>query len=112
MKSYIIPTLKQNAETMRVHNGTKDLKSHSSPEEISRKMINLKTSCNTQTNKVILFSILPRYSNVNDKTTKVNRRLKEECVAKSICFINHSNISPKHDKEKVINESKSVKRSS
>ena len=45
MESYIIPTLKQNPETIIIHSGTNDLESHSSPEGITRDIINLKTSC-------------------------------------------------------------------
>ena len=54
MKSYIIPSLEQNPETIIIHSGTNDLKSDSSPQEITRDIIKLTTSCKTQTNKVIL----------------------------------------------------------
>ena len=97
MKSYIIPTLEQNPETIIIHSGTNDLKSDSSPEEIARDIINLTKSCKTQANKVILCSIVPRYDNLNEKTTRVNKCLKKECEARSICFIDHRNISPKHN---------------
>ena len=59
IQSYIIPTLKQNLETVISHFGTKDLKSDSSSEEIPREIINLTTSCKNQTNKLILSSIIP-----------------------------------------------------
>ena len=61
MESYIIPTLEQNPETIIIHSETNDLRSDSSPEEIARDIIKLTTSCKTQTNKVILSSIVPRY---------------------------------------------------
>ena len=85
MESYIIP----NPETIIIHSGTNDLKSDSSPEEITRDIIKLTTSCKTQTNKVILSSIVPRYDNLNEKATRVNKCLKKECGARNICFINH-----------------------
>ena len=88
MESYIIPTVEQNPETIIVHSGTSDLKRDSSPEEITRDIINLATSCKCQTNKVTLSNIVPRYNNFNEKTTRVNR---------NICFIDHKNISPKHN---------------
>ena len=53
-ESCIIPTLEKNPETIIIHSGTNDLRSDSSPEEIARDIINLTTSCKTQTNKVIL----------------------------------------------------------
>ena len=56
----------------------------------------LKTSCKTQTNKVILSSIVPRYDNLNEKVTRVNKCLKKECEARNTCFINHRNIFLKH----------------
>ena len=97
VKSYIITTLEQNPETIIIHSGTNDLKSDSSPEEIARDIINLTKSCKTQANKIILCSIVPRYDNLNEKTTRVNKCLKKECEARSICFIDHRNISPKHN---------------
>ena len=53
MESYIIPTLEQNPETIIIDTGTNELKSDSTPEEIAREIINLTTSCKTQTNKEI-----------------------------------------------------------
>ena len=97
MESYIIPTLEQNPEIIIIHSGTNDLKSDSSPEEIARDIIKLTTSCKTQTNKVILSSIVPRYDNLNEKATRVNKCLKKECEARNICFIDHRNISPKYN---------------
>ena len=79
MESYIIPTLEQNPETIIIHSGTNDLKSDSSLEEIARDIIKLTTSCKTETNKLILSSIVPRYNNLNEKATRVNKYLKKEC---------------------------------
>ena len=70
MESYIIPTLEQNPETIIIHSGTDDLKSDSSPEEIARNIIKLTKSCKTETNKLILSSIVPRYKNLNEKATQ------------------------------------------
>ena len=73
------------------------MKSNSSPEEIVVDIINLTTSCKTQTNKVVLSSIVPRYGNLSEKATQVNKYLKKECETKNICFIDHRNISPKRN---------------
>ena len=86
MESYIILTLKQNPETIIIHSGTNDLKSHSSPEGITRDIISLKTSCKTQTNKVILSDIVPRYDNLNEKATRVNKCLERKCEARNIFY--------------------------
>ena len=80
-----------------MHSGTNDLKGDRSPEEIARDIINLTTCCKTQTNKVILSSIVPRYGNLNEKATRVNNCLKKECEARNICFIDHRNISSRHN---------------
>ena len=96
-ESYIIPTLEQNPETIIIHCGTNDLKSDSSPEEIARDIIKLTTSCGTQTNKVILSSIVPRCGSLNEKATRVNKCLKKGCEARNIYFIDHRNISPNHN---------------
>ena len=97
MESYIIPTLEQNPETIIIHSGTNDLKNGSSPEETARDIINLTTSCKTQTNKAILSSIVPQYDNHNEKATRVNKCLKKECEVRNICFIDHRNIFLKHN---------------
>ena len=97
MESYIIPTLKENPETIIIHSGTNDLKSDSSPEQIIRDIINLTTSCKTQTNKEVLSNIVPRYDSLNEKAMWVNKCLKKECEARNICFIGDRNISPKHN---------------
>ena len=86
MESYIIPTLKQNPETIIIHSETNDLESHSSPEGITRDIINLKTSCKTQTNKVILSDIVPRYDTLNEKTTRVNKCLERKCEARNTFY--------------------------
>ena len=86
MESYIIPTLKQNPETIIIHSGTNDLESHSSPEGITRDIINFKTSCKTQTNKVILSDIVPRYDNLSEKATRVNKCLERKCEARNMFY--------------------------
>ena len=86
MESYIIPNLEQNPETIIIHSGTNDLKSDSSPEEITRYISKLTTSCKTQTNKVILSIIVPRYDNLNEKATRVNKCLKKECEVRNIFY--------------------------
>ena len=78
MESYIIPTLEQNPETIIIPSETNDLKSDSSPEEIARDIIKLTTSCKTQTNKVILSSIFPRYDNLDDNTSKATRNTSKQ----------------------------------
>ena len=93
---YIIPTFEQNSETIIIHSETNNLKSDSSPEEIARDIIKLTTSCKTQMNKVILSSIVPRYDNLKEKATRVNKCLKKECEVRNTCFIDHINISLKH----------------
>ena len=50
MEFYIIPALEQNPEAIIIHSGTNNLKRNSSPEEIAKDIINLTTSCKTQTN--------------------------------------------------------------
>ena len=86
VKPCIIPTFEQNPETIVIHKRTNDLKSDSSPEEMVREITNLTTSCNTQTNKVIFFSIISRYDKLNEKATRVNKRLKKECEGRKICL--------------------------
>ena len=87
MESHVIPTLEQNPETTIIHSATNDLKINGSPDETARDIIKLTTSCKTQTNKVILSSIVPRYDNLNEKATRVNKCLKEECEAEIFALL-------------------------
>ena len=50
MECYIIPALEQNPDAIIIHSGTNDLKRNSSPEETAKDIINLTTSCKTETN--------------------------------------------------------------
>ena len=73
------------------------MKSDRSPEEIARDIINLTTSCKTETSKVILSGIVLRYNNLNGMAARVNKCLKKEYEVRNICFIDRRNISPKHN---------------
>ena len=80
---------KQNPQTIIIHTCTNNLKGDNSPKETAREIINLTTSCKTQTNKVILPRIVPRYDKLNEKAARVNKHLKEEYKVRNICFIDH-----------------------
>ena len=91
MKSYIIPILKQNPETIIAHKYLYEVR------YLSRRNYTkgyLSTSCKTQANKVNLSSIVPRHNKLNEKAIWVNKYLKEES---EVCFIDYRNISPKHN---------------
>ena len=76
MESYVIRILEQNPETIIIHPGTNDFQSDNSLEEIAQDIINLTTSCKTQTNKVILSSIIRRCDNLNEKVIQADKYLK------------------------------------
>ena len=83
MQSYIISTLEQNSNPIIIHPESNDLKSDRSSEEIAWDIINLTKA---QTNKVILSSLVPRYGNLNYKTTRANKYFKKEYEARNIFY--------------------------
>ena len=63
MMTYIIPPLKRNPDRFIIHVGTNDLRSNQDPETIGRNIVEVVYNSKTDTNKVLISSIVPRRDN-------------------------------------------------
>ena len=52
-------------------------------------------TCKTDTNSVFLSGIVPRYDKFNEKASKVNSILRDECSVRNISYIDNEPISPR-----------------
>ena len=60
MMTYIKPPLKYNPNHFIIHVGTNDLRSNQDPETIARNIVKVACNSKTDTNKVLISSIVPR----------------------------------------------------
>ena len=93
IKSYVIPTVEQKLDNIILHTGTNDLKTIDTPEEINMIILNLTTTCKTDTNSVFISGIVPRTDKLNEKASQVNIVLRHECNLRNVCFIDNKHIS-------------------
>ena len=101
MKHYTKPPIKKNPnpEVVIIHAGTNDLSSDYTPTEIATINIdlavdlkkNLKRSCDA-----MIYSIIPRGDQLQQKAFHDNKELKELCASKNIIYIEHGNIHPRN----------------
>ena len=85
------------------HAGTNYLRTEKTSSQIAKSIIDLTTSLKNNGNSVIVSGIVPRFDNLNNKATEVNKHLVLRCVERNIPFISHSeNV----DSSKHLNESK------
>ena len=92
MMTYIKPPLKRSPDRFIIHVGTNDLRSHQNPETIARNIEEVANNSKTDTNKVLISSIVPRRDNLNGKGRHVNMFLKKFCMENDFCYVNHGNI--------------------
>ena len=97
MKSYVVPTIKQNPDTIVIHCGTNDLKTEKDHEKIADNIQRLAHQCKTDNNTVMNSGMLPRNSNLNDDVIKINKILREGCSKRNTGFIDNENINPRYN---------------
>ena len=97
MISYVVPTIKQNPETIAIHIGTNDVKTEKDHREIADNILGLAHQCKGDDNTVMISGIVPRDDNLNDDASKVNKILREACSKRNIGFIDNENINPRYN---------------
>ena len=98
MAHYSLPTAKRNPDVIFVHCGTNDLKNSSSenPEILAQDIIHLASTLKTDTNEVIVSSIICRSDEESMKVQPVNEVLYKMCRELSLGFMDNSNIKEEH----------------
>ena len=90
LMTYMKPPLKRNPDRFIIHVGTKDLRSDQDHT------VEVANNIKTDTNKVLISSIVPQCDNLNGKGRQVNFFLKKFCIENDFVYVNHDNIKPGH----------------
>ena len=92
MKSYIIPTVEPEPDTIVIHCGTNDLRRQEQPEEIAYEIAYLASSIKSKKDEVVISGFIPRKDRFRGKAKETNESLLAICASRNIPFINHENI--------------------
>ena len=88
MMTWIKPRLKRNPDRFIIHVRTNDLRSDQENIEVAN-------NSKTDTNKVLISSIVRARDNLNGKGRQVNSFLKEFCTENDFVYLNNGNIKPR-----------------
>ena len=88
MMTWIKPRLKRNPDRFIIHVRTNDLRSDQENIEVAN-------NSKTDTNKVLISSIVRARDNLNGKGRQVNSFLKEFCMENDFVYLNNDNIKPR-----------------
>ena len=80
MKSYIIPTVEQKPDNIILDTGMNDLQNIDTSEEIAMGNRDPKAD----TNNVAISVIVPRSGMLNEKASKINNILRNECNVRNM----------------------------
>ena len=72
------------------HVETNDLISDQDPETTARNIVEVANNSKTDTNKVLISSIVPRRDNLNGKGRQVNTFLKKFCMENDLIYVNQT----------------------
>ena len=70
MRDYFKPSLKHKLDLLIIHAGTNDLRS-SSPEEVTKILVNLAVSMKTNKNQIVISSLINRADYLNAKVKSI-----------------------------------------
>ena len=88
MMTWIKPRLKRNPDRFIIHVRTNDLRSDQENIEVAN-------NSKTDTNKVLISSIVRARDNLNGKGRQVNSFLKEFCMENDFVYLNNGNNKPR-----------------
>ena len=91
MCDHVKPTIQEfNPNHIILHVETNELKSSMTASQISRSIIHLALSLQSETNAVTISLIVPRKDSLNNKAQEVNSRYINMCGERDITFFDHT----------------------
>ena len=94
MMAYIKPLLKCNPDRFIIYVGTNDLRSDQDHETIVRNVVDVADNSKTDTNKILVSSIVPQRDNLNGRVRQFTF-LKIFCTEDDFAYVNHDNTKPR-----------------
>ena len=95
MMTYIKPPRKWNPDRFIIDVGTNNLRSNQDLKTFARIIIEVAYNSKTDTNILLISSIVPRRDNLNCKGRHLNIFLKKFCTENDFVYVNHDNIKPR-----------------
>ena len=91
MRHHAVPVMEFNPDIAILHVGTNSLRGDTELK-IAEDIVKLATTIKTDTNDILVSSILPRRDQLKDKAEKVNDLLRIKCSQSNVPYIRHNNI--------------------
>ena len=95
MMTYIKLPLKCNPDHFIIPVGTNDLRSDHDRETVVRNVAYVANNSETDINKTLISTIVPRRDNLNGNVRQVNIFLKKFCMENDFAYVSHVNIKPR-----------------
>ena len=92
MKHHSVPVMEFNPDLVILHCGTNSLRGPENEEKIATDILTLAKSLKTDTNDILVSSIVPRRDQLKEKAEKVNDVLCIKCTQFNVPFIKHNNL--------------------
>ena len=92
MKHHSIPVMEFNPDLVILHCGTNSLRGPENEEKIATDILTLANSLKTDSNDILVSSIVPRRDQLKVKAEKVNDILCIKCTQFKIPFMKHNNL--------------------
>ena len=92
MKHHSIPVMEFDPDLVILHCGTNSLRGPDNEEKIAMDIVNLANSIKTDTNNILVSSIVARRDQLQEKAEKVNEFLCIKCRQCNLPFMKHNNL--------------------
>ena len=93
MEDYAKPLMGFGQDLVVLHTGTNPLRGENTPKKIAEDIITLSTELKSDTNKIMISSIVPRRDQLREEAEEVNDFLYNKAIELGFSFISHENIS-------------------
>ena len=96
MVDYVKPSMRNNPDLILCHFGTNDLRSEQSPVQIADAIIDVASKLKSDTNEVVVSSIINCGDGYKEKARSVNSYIVKLCQERNLAFLDNNNIGLNH----------------